>query len=116
MTQLVRLWTDDDGESHFSSGPLDVPPHVATRIHSQITPPHGSLSWHAAPCWQYVITLTGTLRFTTRSAATFVIATGDVLLAADTTGGGHRWELIDDQPWTRIYVELAEQPAVPGRR
>ena len=39
--------------------------------------------------------------------ATFVIAPGDVLLAADTTGGGHRWELIDDQPWTRIYVELA---------
>ena len=47
-----------------------------------------------------MITLTGTLRFTTRSGATFVIAPGDVLLAADTTGGGHRWELIDDQPWT----------------
>ena len=74
MSVLVNLWTDDDGESQFSSEPLDIASHVATRIHSQVTPPRGSLSWHAAPCWQYVITLTGTLRFTTRSGGTFVIA------------------------------------------
>jgi hypothetical protein len=23
-----------------------------------------------------------------------------------TTGTGHRWRLIDDQPWRRLYVEL----------
>ena len=25
-----------------------------------------------------------------------------------TAGGGHRWELLDDEPWRRIYVELAD--------
>jgi quercetin dioxygenase-like cupin family protein len=110
VSQLIHLWTGADGESCFRAEALEITPHVAARIHSQVTPPHGSLTWHPAPCWQYVITLSGTLRFTTRSGASFVIAPGDVLLAADTTGGGHRWELIDDEPWTRIYVELAEAP------
>jgi uncharacterized cupin superfamily protein len=50
--------------------------------------------------------LTGTLEFTTRDGETFVLRPGDVLLAADTVGTGHRWRLIDNQPWRRLYVEL----------
>jgi hypothetical protein len=52
------------------------------------------------------ITLSGTLEFTTRDGESFVLRPGDVLLAADTTGTGHRWRLIDDQPWRRVYVEI----------
>jgi len=55
---------------------------------------------------QYVISLSGTLEFTTRDGETFVLSPGEVLLAGDTTGTGHRWRLIDDQPWRRLYVEL----------
>lgn len=55
---------------------------------------------------QYVITLSGTLEFTTRDGETFVLCPGEVLLATDTTGTGHRWRLIDDQLWRRLYVEL----------
>jgi quercetin dioxygenase-like cupin family protein len=54
----------------------------------------------------YVITLSGTLEFTTRDGETFVLRPGEVLLAADTTGTDHRCRLIDDQPWQRLYVEL----------
>jgi hypothetical protein len=56
---------------------------------------------------QYVITLSGTLEFSTRDGDTFVLRPDEVLLAADTMGTGHRWRLIDDQPWQRLYVELA---------
>jgi len=28
----------------------------------------------------------------------------DVLVAADTAGSGHRWRLIDDQPWPRFRL------------
>ena len=91
-----------------------VPSHVATRIHSQVTPatrqPGAARRAvlavrdhaHPAPC-------------ASRRGSGSVVRhrlPGDVLLAADTTGGGHRWELIDDQPWTRIYVELAA--GLPG--
>jgi hypothetical protein len=55
---------------------------------------------------QYVITLSRTLKFITRDGETFVLRPGEVLLAADTTGTGHRWRLIDDQPWRRLYAEL----------
>jgi len=66
-----------------------------------------SLSWHNAPARQYVITLCGTLEFETRLGERLTVASGDVLLAEDTTGGGHRWRLVDDQPWRRVYATLA---------
>jgi hypothetical protein len=53
--------------------------------------------------------LSGTLEFTTRDGESFVLRPGTVLLASDTTGTGHRWRLIDDQPWRRLYVELLPQ-------
>ena len=62
--------------------------------------------WHDAPERQYVITLSGTLEFTTRDGEQFVLRPGDVLLAADHVGSGHKWRLIDDQPWRRAYVVL----------
>ena len=40
---------------------------------------------------------------------------GDILLAEDTAGGGHRWKLVDDHPWRRVYVVLAAGAAVPFR-
>ena len=103
----MRLWTDDAGRSQFAEGPLDVPRTAVSSIHLEETSAGGALDWHVAPCRQYVVTLAGTLRFTTRDGDTFVLAPGDVLLAEDTSGSGHRWELIDDQPWRRLYVELA---------
>ena len=69
-------------------------------------PPHSSLDWHDAPVSQYVITLTGTLEFTTRDGESFIIRPGDVLVATDTAGTGHKWRLIDDAPWRRCYIVL----------
>jgi quercetin dioxygenase-like cupin family protein len=105
VSRLVRLWTED-GQSRFREEDALPPPAPARRVHAEESPPGSTLSWHDAPCRQYVITLTGTLRFTTRDGDDFVLRPGDVLLAEDTAGGGHRWELVDDQPWRRVYVEL----------
>ena len=53
----------------------------------------------------------GTLEFTTRDGETFMLRPGDVLVATDDIGSGHKWRLIDDQPWRRAYVVLK-----PGAR
>jgi len=57
---------------------------------------------------QYVITLAGVLEFTTVGGETFTIHPGDVLLAEDHTGSGHKWRLINDDPWKRAYVVFKE--------
>jgi quercetin dioxygenase-like cupin family protein len=113
---LIRLYTGDDGESHFEEGTLELPrlegtaPRSrswhATEVSFEESPAGSSLDWHRAPVRQYVITLSGTLEFETRLGETFTLAPGTVLLAEDTEGGGHRWRLTDDQPWRRVYVRL----------
>jgi hypothetical protein len=29
---------------------------------------------------------------------------GEILVAEDHTGSGHKWRLINDEPWKRAYV------------
>jgi quercetin dioxygenase-like cupin family protein len=112
MLRAFKLTTGTDNASHVEEGTLaqgDRTDVVAIRFEE--SPPHSSLDWHDAPEPQYVITLSGTLEFTTRDGETFILRPGDVLIAMDSAGSGHRWRLIDDQPWRRAYVVLE-----PGSR
>jgi quercetin dioxygenase-like cupin family protein len=113
---LIRLYTGEDGESHFETGTIDLA-HVegtarrsasftSTAVSFEESPAGSSLDWHPAPVRQYVITLTGTLEFETRLGQKFTLMPGIILLAEDTRGGGHKWRLTDDQPWRRAYVRL----------
>ena len=114
--RLVRLYTGDDGQSHVSEGQIELHPldqlnaaspfEPVARLRFEETAPGSGLAWHTAPVRQYVITLSGTLEFETRDGTRFTVGPGDILLAEDTTGGGHRWRLTDDQPWRRVYVAL----------
>ena len=125
MIRCVRLWTGDDNNSHFAEGLIDLEqgPHgdiltgklPVTTVSFQETASGGTLDWHDAPTRQLVITLSGTLDFETRSGHHFMLKPGDILLAEDTAGGGHRWKLVDDHPWRRVYVVLAAGAAVPFR-
>lgn len=123
MIRCVRIWTEDDGESHFEEGQIDLDGRDDGKLRSpdinvsiaaiQETAEGGTFSWHNAPTRQLVITLSGTLLFQTREGKEFTLAPGDILLAEDTTGGGHTWKLVDDEPWRRIYVVLSPDANVP---
>jgi quercetin dioxygenase-like cupin family protein len=107
MTRCIRLFTGPDGRSHVEQAPLPIGVvQKARAAHFEESPAYADLDWHTAPCEQYVITLAGELEFTTRDGETFFLAPGDVLLAEDTSGSGHRWRLVNDEPWRRLYVEL----------
>lgn len=107
IISCIHLFSGADGRSHVERKDLPLGAALHTKIaHFEETAAGASLDWHTAPCEQFVITLSGTLEFTTRDGETFVLRPGDILLASDTTGTGHRWRLIDDQPWRRLYVEL----------
>jgi quercetin dioxygenase-like cupin family protein len=105
--RAFKLYTGPDNASHVLQGTVDEKARTdVIAIHFKESPAHASYDWHADPEPQYVITLSGTLEFTTRNGETFVVRPGDVLLAEDHVGSGHKWRLIDDQPWRRAYVVL----------
>ena len=116
MIRCVRIWTGDDGNSHFEEGVIDLEPGqrgdelsgrmATTTISFQETASGGAFAWHTAPVRQLVVTLSGTLDFQTREGEHFLIRPGDILLAEDTVGSGHSWRLTDEQPWRRAYVVL----------
>ena len=109
MLQAFKLYTGKDNQSHVLEGSVreNMQSDVVS-IHFQETPAHTTLDWHVAPTKQYVITLSGTLEFTTRNNEKFILKPGDVLVAEDVVGEGHSWRLIDDQPWRRAYIVLRE--------
>ncbi|WP_458316053.1 cupin domain-containing protein [Mycolicibacterium brisbanense] len=123
MIRCVRLSTGADGASHVQVGRLEMNPGRnddlvsavmgATHVTVEETAAGGTLAWHTAPVRQLVITLSGTLVFTTRGGETFTLHPGDVLLAEDTVGTGHQWQLQDGDPWRRMYVVLADDVVVP---
>ena len=123
MIRCVRIWTAEDGNSSFEEGQIDLSGGARGDVLSAIAPSSsisfretkagGAFEWHDAPVRQFVLTLSGTLEFTTRRGVQFMIHPGDVLLAEDTTGSGHSWRLVDDQPWRRAYVILAPDVKVP---
>ena len=112
MLRALKLSTGPGNASHVAEGAvaLDRPTDVAT-VRFQGSPPHSSFDWHDAPQRQYVLTLSRTLEFTTRDGETFVLRPGDILVAADDAGSGHKWRLIDDDPWRRCDVVL--KPGAP---
>jgi len=123
MIRCVRMWTGDDGDSQFEEGVIDF--HGGDRgdmlsqavgvvsMSFQETHSGGSWAWHKDPIPRFVITLTGTLQFETRGGRTFVIRPGDILLAEDNTGTGHRWKLIGEEPWRRAYVVFQTGAELP---
>ena len=123
MIRCVRLWTGQEGGSHVEVGRLDTRPGrnddlvsstmASTHVTVEETAGGGTLAWHTAPVRQLVVTLSGTLLFTTRDGEQFTLHPGDVLLAEDTEGSGHQWRLEGNDPWRRMYVVLAPATEVP---
>jgi quercetin dioxygenase-like cupin family protein len=123
MIRCVRLWTGQEGASHVEIGRLDLRPgRNADLVSPSMSVAHvtfeetaggGTLAWHTAPVRQLVVTLSGTLVFSTRDGEEFTLRPGDVLLAEDTEGSGHQWRLEGTDPWRRMYVVLAPATDVP---
>jgi quercetin dioxygenase-like cupin family protein len=123
MIRCIRLWTGDDDNSHYEEGVIDLPKgergdilgdniDVAS-ISFRETRAGGTFERHDAPARQFVVTLSGTLDFQTRTGEHFILHPGDILLAEDTAGSGHSWKLVDENPWRRAYVIFAKGAEVP---
>jgi quercetin dioxygenase-like cupin family protein len=92
--RIVRLYSGDDGESHFEdlgialeSGPSLAFP--VTTLDFRQAPVEHEPDWHNASNRQFVITLSGALEVEIGDGSRRQLRPGDVLLAEDLTGHGH---------------------------
>src|SRR5438093_689427 len=95
---VVRVFTGDDGESHFED--LDIPLEEGPygRISHRLpadgvifreTEQGAVFDFHNAPRRQFVIVLAGRAELECGDGSVRQLGPGDVLLADDTTGRGH---------------------------
>ena len=113
--QVVRIYTGDDGETHFED--LDLPYEAiadaqvtamrgASGVQFRKTPSGSFSDWHQAPRRQYVITLQGQMEVGIGDGTKRLFKPGDVLLADDLTGRGHTTESVGDDARVSVSIPL----------
>ncbi len=102
--KAFKLINTPDKLSTFQSGNIPEFDRIdATHFFAQTTI-DAQFSLHPAPRYQFVVTLKGRLKFTVSNGESFIIEPGIILVAKDTEGVGHKWEIIDGKEWHRIYI------------
>jgi mannose-6-phosphate isomerase-like protein (cupin superfamily) len=92
---LIRIYTGDDGQSHFED--LGLPDADVQRITTKSgedlvfrrTPEDRPAEWHNPTRRQYLIVVSGQMEVSVADGSVRHFQTGDVLLAEDMTGQGH---------------------------
>ncbi|WP_113625856.1 cupin domain-containing protein [Pectobacterium peruviense] len=105
----IKLINTPDNHSAFVTGSVPALEKIAAQ---KFWLSNSTEAWemnvHAAPRKQYVITLKGTLKFRVSDGSTFLLSPGTVLIAADTQGEGHSWEMVEGTEWVRVYIPIME--------
>ncbi|REC49170.1 hypothetical protein DRF67_04740 [Chryseobacterium pennipullorum] len=105
----IRLISNPDGSCAFEKGKMPTLTHIGINV---FWVSNQTEEWekntHAAPRKQYVVTIKGKVRFKVTDGSTFVIEPGIILLAEDTEGAGHSWDLTEGNEWIRLYIPMGE--------
>lgn len=114
--KITRLYTGTDNESHFEDIEIELnnageigklsEKVNATGIIFRRTEPDYDYDWHNAPQRQYIIMLDGAVDVEIGDGAVRRFSTGDILLAEDVTGRGHKSRAVDNEPRTSVFVTL----------
>ena len=63
-------------------------------------------TWHNVVCREYVVTLEGKAEIEVSSGDKRLFGKGDVLLAEDVSGSGHKTRVIGKKPWRQAFITL----------
>jgi hypothetical protein len=113
---ITRLYTGKDNQSHFdtidipleSRGPLGFfsePTDVKGFFFREV-PAGYQYPWHNVVCREYVITIDGNAEIEVSSGEKWRFGKGDVLLAEDISGKGHKTRVIGKKPWKQAFITL----------
>lgn len=113
---IVRVYTDDDGQTLFDDTSIELEPgsfnggmsEAFRSSTTQIRTIGGefTMDFHVAPRRQFIINLAGTTEIEVPSGDRRTMPPGAILLVEDTTGQGHKSRKIDGDPLTCLIVRL----------
>ena len=116
--RIVRVYTGDDGESHFEDLDIELSEQGMAGAISELWPAKGvmfrtvsgdyDLDFHTAPRRQLVVNLQGSVEIEVGDGSVRRLDGGDILLAEDTTGRGHKSRNVDGQPRSCLFIPLAD--------
>ncbi len=116
QVRILRMFTGPDGKSHF--GEVELSEGAFGPVVKQVLLPAmdspflrvGSNPtmdrWHTAPRRQYLVMLKGRLEIEVSGGEKRVFGPGDILLAEDETGQGHRGRDLDSEARVCLFLPV----------
>ncbi|MEI6468385.1 MAG: hypothetical protein WCO72_02830 [Betaproteobacteria bacterium] len=118
-----RIFSDEVGHSHISEEVMVMLPFTdsegAHGLASDLIKSTGiifrqsavgyKLDWHCAPRRQLLVGISGITRIETSDGSTVDLNPGDIALAEDLTGFGHKTSSIGDNPRTYAVIPLEDK-------
>ena len=114
--KATRIYTGSDQKSHFEDFeiPLNDEGKIgflserkkASSLIFRETSGDYDYDWHNAPERQFVIVLEGSVEITVGDGTSKVFTGGQIFLAEDTEGQGHKSRAINNEPRKSIFVTL----------
>ena len=113
---VTRIFSDDEGESHFEDikiplkessdiGFLSEIQEVSGIIFRKVKPNY-DFDFHHAPARQYIILQDGVIEIETSLGEKRTFEAGNVLLVEDTFGKGHRTRNLKEAVRSSVFVTL----------
>ena len=116
LVKITRLYNGPENCSCFEDIEIDLEskgllglfsePVGAKAFFFREIQPGYQYTWHNVVCREYVVTIEGQAEIEAGSGEKRRFGKGDVLLAEDMTGKGHRTRSIGRKPWRQIFVTL----------
>ena len=114
--QVVRIYTGDDGESHFEDVEIELEDRGPVGRISALWSGPGvvfrevegdyDLDFHNAPRRQLVVNLTGSVEIETGDGTARRLGPGEILLAEDLTGRGHISRSVNSERLACLFIPL----------
>ena len=114
--KVVRVYTGEDGESHFEDIEVQWDSESSMGQLSRLIRGSGvifrhveksyDLDFHVAPRRQFVVNLIGSVDISVGDGTTRRIGSGEILLAEDTTGQGHKSQAVDGGDRTCLFIPV----------
>ena len=113
--QIIRLFTGEDGESHFEDLTLDQLAELVSRSSGSPAelnrgPAKHFHDFHNPPRRQYVVQLAGEVENELADGTIRTLVPGDVLVVEDLTGHGHIARGVGTEPRWTVVIPIVPEP------